>query len=96
MGVQKVNMTNVKSLPGLKVLRCIKHHISSDNPANWKEDINNTFIIVFNYIGYLINPKMQKTYISEMGGPLREGRVTQHSIPWLAKSLLGHIVPAML
>lgn len=53
-------MTNVKSLPGLKELKCIKHHISSDNPANWKEDINNTFIVVFNYIGYLINQRCKK------------------------------------
>lgn len=45
-----------------KELRCIRHHISSDNPANWKEDINNTFIVVFNYIGYLINKRCKKKY----------------------------------
>lgn len=58
-------MTNVlvKCLPGLKeLLRSIKHHIISDNPANWKEDINNTVIVAFNYIGYLINQRCKKGY----------------------------------
>lgn len=58
-------MTNVlvKCLPRLKErLRCIKHHMISDNPANWKEDINNTVIVAFNYIGYLINQRCKKRY----------------------------------
>lgn len=54
------------------------HHISSDNPANWKEDINNTFIVVFNYIGYLINQRGKKHIGS---GQTTQRRDIQHSIP---------------